>query len=225
MTVWKMASVRQQQGGSRRSRRVITGTFPNIRDSELRRFRERCGDPDDVADFATGIRRLAKKYEDIDDDYELCVLFLKEKHIENINENFRVALPTVSLVGNSVLSVHPNVQVVLTGLTTNSTKISEWISYIYEPDYTIADREDNDSEGALIPIPRDEVTLRDMRRVLGDCKVPTSITGGIVEMFSKGVGMKTILATVQTVALYFIPGSTQTTVNSSTLAEALGSEF
>jgi hypothetical protein len=192
-----------------RKNQHLLNMFPKVTDSELRRFRERCDDnPDRVADFANGIRRLAKKYEMIEDDCELCVIYLKEKHIEGINDNFGVVTSGINLVVAGFGKEAPLVHSFISGITKHSPKVSEWIAYIYEPELEIKGDDEgtgNTAVGRLIPIPRDEVTMREMKTVLTDCQVPKPITNGIIELFSDGFGLKTVMAGIGTLITFFKP--------------------
>lgn len=202
-----MAHIRQRT--TRRPNTTVTSGLPKVLPSDLQKFKERWPDPEDVIEFAYNIRRFGKKYEDIEDDYELCIMYLKEKHIASISENVKLAIPTIGVFGDSALSKFPNVQVFLTGIMGNSGKVSEWFAYVYEPDYNNASLGANGNEtviGSMIPIPRDEVTIHDMKTVLDDCKVPKPIISGAMEMFSGNFGFKSILAGLRIVSGLIKPG-------------------
>jgi hypothetical protein len=197
------------QEATKRTRTLPDG-IPKPKPSEIRKFKEYCTDPDDVVEFASRVRMQNVKYRCIDDDYELCVVYLKEKHIESIMETFAVAIPTITLIGTPVVTQHPNLSVYMSGLLKNSPKISEWIAYIYEPDLSVVGNTATDEEkiaNSIIPIPRDEITIREMRTVLDDCKVPAALTTGAIEIFKGNFGVKPILSGINLIVGYFMPGT------------------
>jgi len=204
-----MAYVEQQ---APRRGRVVDDGLPKPRAGELKKFKEHCTDPGEVMEFAASIRRLGAKYQTYDDDYELCVVYLKEQHINHISENIAVAIPSISVIGTPIITKFPSIQVFMTGLMTNSPKISEWISYFYQPNLSLTTNNDEEKfANSIIPIPRDEVTIREMKTVLDDCKVPKAVTNGALEMFKGNFGLQPVLAGIQIIINCFRPGATADT--------------
>ena len=209
----------------------LAGLFPKVKDSEIRRFRERCEDnPDRVVDFANGIRRLSRKYEPIEDDYELCVIYLKEQHIEDINDNFGVVAGGIGTFGASFLDKHPIARSFMNGMTSNHQQYQNGLHISTNPtknnntesnDNTSGDGNNHNDTAMsrLIPIPRDKVTMHKMKTVLTECQVPKPITNGIIELFSEGFGMKAVMAGIGTIITFFKPTAISTSGMATQLAD------
>jgi hypothetical protein len=194
-----------QAAGTRR-RNPALDSFPEVKPSEIARLKRNCPNSDDISDFASGIRRKATRYQYVEDDYELVIIFLKEKRIEGLAENVNMIVPVAAYIGTSMIPNAPKVELIATGVSRHSIWLSKMISYIYEPDYIIPDRSREDSY--VIPIPRDEATLGEMKTFFNDIEVPKPIGSGLVELFGKGVTMKTFLTGVSTVFTFFKPTAT-----------------
>ena len=155
---------------------------------ELEKFKTLNPDYSKVSCYADKIKNENEEYQVLSFRQEVIViLFLKEKHFNNINDYVKVGTSFMKYYG--LITTDPNsiYSRFLCALNNNSKQISKYIMDFYEPDLRLIDNE----ERKIMESSSEKIVIGERNRslslILTDFGLPSDISRNLQEIYNDGL--------------------------------------